>query len=191
MRVTAGRFGGRTLVAPPDARVRPTADKVRQAIFNILSHNDFGTGFRIDGARVADLFAGTGAMGIEALSRGAAFCLFVDDSAESRALIRQNVEALALTGASKIWRRDATRLGPMAAGAGGPFELAILDPPYREGLVAPALASLLEGGWLAENAVVVVEAAEDDKPAEAAGFHERDQRVYGDTRVRILTCPRG
>jgi 16S rRNA (guanine966-N2)-methyltransferase len=186
MRITAGTFGGRTLVAPRDVRVRPTADKVRQAIFNILSHNDFGTGFAIEGARVADLFAGTGAMGIEALSRGAAFCLFVDDSAESRALIRENVEALSLTGVTKIWRRDATKLGPMAAGAGGPFELVILDPPYRTGLIAPALASLRDGGWLAPDAIAVAEAAEGESIPSADGFAALDERVYGETRVRIL-----
>jgi 16S rRNA (guanine966-N2)-methyltransferase len=184
MRITAGSFGGRTLVAPRDARVRPTADKVRQAIFNILTHNDFGAG--LDGARVADLFAGTGAMGIEALSRGAAFCLFVDDSAESRALIRQNVETLGLTGVTKIWRRDATKLGPMAAGAGGPFELVILDPPYRKGLIAPALASLRDGGWLAPGAIAVVEAAEDETIPSTDGFAVLDERVYGETRVAIL-----
>ena len=184
MRITAGSFGGRTLAAPRDARVRPTADKVRQAIFNILAHNDFGVG--LEGARVADLFAGTGAMGIEALSRGAAFCLFVDDSAESRALIRQNVETLSLTGITKIWRRDATKLGPMSAGAGGPFELVILDPPYRKGLIAPALASLREGGWLAPNAIAVVEAAEDETIPPTDGFAVLDERIYGDTRVAIL-----
>src|SRR5215467_903064 len=148
MRITGGTFRGRTLAAPPDARVRPTADKVRQAIFNILAHNDFGIGFALDGARVADLFAGTGALGIEALSHGAAYCLLVDDSAESRALVRGNVEALGLTGVTKIWRRDATNLGPMAAGAGGPFDLVFVDPPYRNGLVQPALAALAGGGWL-------------------------------------------
>ena len=117
--------------------MRPTSDKVRQAIFNVLAHNNFGTGFEMDSALVADLFAGTGALGIEALSRGAAFALFVEDAAESRALIRENVEALHLTGVTKIWRRDATDLGPMSAGAGGPFDLALLDPPYRKNLVAP------------------------------------------------------
>ena len=121
MRITGGTFRGRALAEPPDSRVRPTSDKVRQAIFNILAHNDFG--FDLEGAKVVDLFAGTGALGLEAISRGAAFGLFVDDNAESRALIRTNVEALALTGATKIWRRDATDLGPMAAGAGGPFGL--------------------------------------------------------------------
>jgi 16S rRNA (guanine966-N2)-methyltransferase len=186
MRITAGSLGGRSLATPRDHRVRPTADKVRQAIFNILIHNDFGTGFTLEGACIADLFAGTGAMGIEALSRGARFCLFVDDSAESRAIIRENVEALGLTGITKIWRRDATSLGPMGAGAGGPFSLVILDPPYRKGLIAPALASLREGGWLAPGAVIVAETAEDERVASADGFSQFDERVYGETRVAFL-----
>ena len=122
---------GRNLIAPPDARVRPTLDKVRQAIFNILAHNDFAIGFDLDGARAADLFAGTGALGLEAISHGAAWCLFVDDSAESRALIRTNVEAFGLTGATKIWRLDATDLGPLGAGAGGPFDLVFLAVSVR------------------------------------------------------------
>ena len=146
MRITGGTLRGRNLAAPSDMEVRPTSDKVRQAIFNILLHNDFGTGFTLERARVADLFAGTGALGLEALSHGARFCLFVDDSAESRALIRTNVEAFGLTGVTKIWRRDATDMGPLAAGAGGPFDLVFLDPPYRKNLLAPALASLREGG---------------------------------------------
>ena len=185
MRITGGKFGGRSLVAPRDARVRPTSDKVRQAIFNILLHNDFGTA--LEGARAADLFAGTGALGIEALSHGASFCLFVDDAAESRALIRENVEALALTGASKIWRRDATKLGPMAAGAGGPFDLVFLDPPYRKGLIAPALASLRDGGWLADGALLVAEIAEDEDIPPTDGFRQLDERTYGDTRVLFLS----
>jgi 16S rRNA (guanine966-N2)-methyltransferase len=174
---------GRALVAPQDARVLPTSDKVRQAVFNILNHNDFGIGFSLQGARAIDLFAGTGALGIEALSHGAAFALLIDDSAESRALIRTNVEALGLTGSTKIWRRDATKLGPMAAGSGGPFELAFLDPPYRQGLVAPALAALKEGGWLTANALVVAETGEDESAPSTEGFTLADERAYGDTRV--------
>jgi 16S rRNA (guanine966-N2)-methyltransferase len=186
MRITGGKFGGRTIVTPKDARVRPTADKVRQAIFNILSHNDFGGGFSLDGARVTDLFAGTGAMGIEALSHGALFCLFVDDSAESRALIRANVEALGLTGDTKIWRRDATDLGAMSPGAGGPFDLAFLDPPYRQNLIDPALRALREGGWLASGALIVAELAEDESAPVATGLVHLDERIYGDTRVVLL-----
>jgi 16S rRNA (guanine966-N2)-methyltransferase len=172
------------LQAPEDARVRPTSDKVRQAIFNVLAHG--ACALEMDGARVIDLFAGTGALGLEAISRGASFCLFVDDSAESRALIRRNVEAFGLTGASKIWRRNATGLGPMAAGAGGPFALAFLDPPYRKGLVAPALAALRGGGWVEPDAVIVAETAADEDIPSTDGFAVLDARVYGETRVSFL-----
>lgn len=187
MRITGGKFRGRTLTPPPDSRVRPTSDKVRQAIFNMLAHNDFAIGFSLGGARIADLFAGTGALGIEALSRGAASCLFVDDAAESRALIRANVETLGLTGITKIWRRDATDLGPMAAGSGGPFVLVFLDPPYRKNLVTFALASLRDGGWLAERALIVAETAADEVAPSAVGFAPLDERIHGDTKLTFLT----
>jgi 16S rRNA (guanine966-N2)-methyltransferase len=164
-------------------RVRPTADKVRQALFNILEHHDFGTGFRLEGARVIDLFAGTGALAIEALSRGATYALLIDDAAESRGLIRRNVEALGLTGATKIWRRDATRLGPRTGEA---FDLAFLDPPYRQALLEPALRALSEGGWLAPSAVVVAEMAEDETAPDVGRYARLDDRVYGDTRVLFL-----
>ena len=185
LRIAGGAFGGRTLFAPEDARVRPTSDKVRQAIFNILAHNDFGMTFSLAGARVLDLFAGTGALGIEAISHGARYCLLVDDSAESRALIRKNVEALQLTGVTKIWRRDATDLGPMPPGSGGPFDLVFLDPPYRRNLIPPALAALAEGGWLADHALLVAETAKDET-LETPGYVGLDTRVYGDTRATFL-----
>lgn len=189
MRITGGTLGGRALAAPSDNRVRPTSDKVRQAIFNILAHQDFGDGFALEGARVADLFAGTGALGIEAISRGAAFVLFIEDSGESRALIHRNVEALGLTGVTKIWRRDATRLGPMAPGAGGPFELVFLDPPYRKNLIAPALAALRDGGWLAHGALIVAESAANEDALETPpGFRTLDVRIYGETQVTFLIC---
>jgi len=184
MRITAGRFKGRNLIPPKDMKVRPTSDKVRQAVFNILEHKDFGFDFRLEGARIVDLFAGTGALGLEALSRGARYCLFVDDAAESRALIRQNVEALGLTGASKIWRRDAAQLG--ALDTLSPFGLAFLDPPYRKDLIASALAGLRDGGWLVSPAVVVAEMAEDEDYPPTDGFAVLDDRVHGDTRVVIL-----
>jgi 16S rRNA (guanine966-N2)-methyltransferase len=183
MRITGGTLGGRVLAAPRDARVRPTSDKVRQAIFNILSHADFAPA--LDGARALDLFAGTGALGIEALSHGAAFCLFVDDHAESRALIRGNIEALGLTGVSKIWRRDATTLGPMTAGSGGPFDLVFLDPPYRQRLIAPALAALRDGGWLADGALLVEETSEDEDIPSTDGIRLIDKRPYGNTVIRF------
>jgi 16S rRNA (guanine966-N2)-methyltransferase len=186
VRITGGRFGGRVLAAPDDDRVRPTSDKVRQAVFNILAHNDFGAGFALENAAVIDLFAGTGAMGIEALSRGARHCLFVDNSAESRAFLRQNVETLALTGATKIWRRDATALGPMSANSGGPFKLALLDPPYRRNLLLPALNAVRDGEWLARGALIVMEHHVDEAAPEPAGFEKLDARSYGDTAVTFL-----
>lgn len=189
MRITGGTFRGRTLFTPIDARVRPTSDKVRQAVFNILAHKVFGSGFSLEGARVADLFAGTGALGIEALSHGARFCLFVDDSAESRALIRSNVETLQLTGVTKIWRRDVTQLGPLSAGSGGPFDLVFLDPPYRKQLVPAAMTNLVEGKWLAPGAMLVAETAEDEPPPSSSNVHMLDNRVYGDTRVSFWQAP--
>lgn len=186
MRLTGGRFGGRPLAGPVDDSVRPTSDKVRQAVFNILAHNDFGFGFTLENACVIDLFAGTGAMGIEALSRGARYCLFVDSSAASRALVRRNVEALALTGATKIWRRDATALGPLSANSGGPFDLAFLDPPYKQNLLGLALDALRSGGWLVADALVVAEHHVDETLPESEGFEVLDARAYGDTAVAFL-----
>ena len=166
--------------------MRPTSDRTRQAVFNILAHRDFDIGFTLENAAVADLFAGTGALGIEALSHGARFCLLVDDSAESRALQRENIETLGLTGVTKIWRRDATDLGPLGAGAGGPFDLVFLDPPYHKNLIAPALKSLREGGWLSANALLVIESAKDET-FEQDGFTRLDGRDYGATQVAFLT----
>jgi 16S rRNA (guanine966-N2)-methyltransferase len=185
MRVTGGKLGGRRLVAPENQRIRPTSDRARQAIFNILQHRDFGIGFTVENAAVADLFAGTGALGIEALSRGARFCLLVDNDAESRSLARENVETLGLTGVTKIWRRDATDLGPLGAGASGPFDLIFLDPPYHKNLVAPALKSLRQGAWLSAKALLVAETAKGEM-FDRDGFTQLDARSYGDTDIVFL-----
>ena len=181
MRIVGGRFGGRVLLAPKSQAIRPTADRLRESLFNILVH---AYGDPVAGARVLDLFAGTGALGLEALSRGAAFTLFVDDGAEARALIRGNVDALGLGGATKIYRRDATRLG--ATGPNGVFSLAFLDPPYGRMLAEPALVAAREGGWLAPGAVVVVEEAADARFVAPAGFAELERRDYGDTQFIVL-----
>src|SRR6185369_3743200 len=147
MRIVGGRLRGRALAAPKSLGIRPTADRLRESLFNILAH---AYGDPVSGARVLDLFAGTGALGLEALSRGAAFALLVDDGAEARALIRQNVEALGTAGVSRIFRRDATKLGP--AHPLEPFSLVFLDPPYGKGLAERALVSAHDGGWLAPDA---------------------------------------
>src|ERR1700724_4644896 len=148
MRIVGGRLGGRTLAAPKSQNVRPTSDRSRESLFNILAHRYDDP---ITGARVLDLFAGTGALGLEAMSRGAAFALLIDDGAEARALIRQNVEALGLGGVTRIFRRDATKLG--AVHPNEPFGLVFLDPPYRKGLAERALVSAHEGGWLTAEAL--------------------------------------
>ena len=181
MRVVGGRLRGRNLAAPSGREIRPTADRLRESVFNILMH---GYGDPIAGARVLDLFAGTGALGIEAVSRGAAFALFVDNGAEARALLRNNVEALGLGGSTKIYRRDATHLGP--AHPMPPFSLAFLDPPYGKGLADKALASLRDGGWLTPGALIVVEEALDAEFAAPAGFETVERRDYGDTQLVFL-----
>ncbi len=183
MRITAGALKGRPLFVPKGLNVRPTSDKVRQAIFNVLEHRDLGADFGLQDARVLDLFAGTGALGIEALSRGAAYAFLIDNAAASRATLRRNVEAMALTGKTKIWRRDASDLGRNINQA---FDLAFLDPPYGTNLLAPTLASLHAGGWLRAHAVVVVEAARDTNIPCTDYFRLLDERIYGETRVALL-----
>jgi 16S rRNA (guanine966-N2)-methyltransferase len=179
MRIVGGQFRGRPLAAPDDGHIRPTSDRVREAVFNILAHA--AADFSFDGVRVLDLFAGTGALGIEALSRGASYCLFVEEDAEARALVRRNIEAFGLAGITKVYRRDACDLGP--AGHRGGFGLAFLDPPYGKGLGERALASVAAGGWLAARAVIVLEERKGTVVDLPASFTAFDQRTWGDTQV--------
>ena len=183
MRIVGGQWRGRVLAAPRSQAIRPTADRLRESLFNILAH---AYGDPITGARVLDLFAGTGALGLEALSRGASFALFVDDGAEARALLRENIATLGLGGVTRIFRRDATRLG--AAHPLEPFTLAFLDPPYGQGLAEKALVSAHSGGWLAPDALVVVEEAAKAAFAAPEGFAELERRAYDDTALVILRC---
>ena len=179
MRIVAGKFRGRPIATPDNDRTRPTSDRVREAVFNILAHGI--DGFALEGARVLDLFAGTGALGLEALSRGAVYCLFVEEDAEARALIRRNVEALGLTGITKVFRRDATALGPVSNR--GTFQLVFLDPPYGKGLGERALASAAAGAWLSPGAIAVIEERKGTHVALWAGVTQLDQRTWGDTQV--------
>jgi 16S rRNA (guanine966-N2)-methyltransferase len=181
MRIVAGAFRGRALATPRSERIRPTSDRLRETLFNVLAH---AHGDPVPEARVIDLFAGTGALGFEALSRGARYALFVDEGAEARGLIRSTVEAFGLAGRTRLFRRDATRLG--AAGPIEPFDLAFLDPPYRRGLADLALASLAEGGWLRPGALAVVEEAADAALAVPPGFETVERRDHGDTAVTFL-----
>jgi len=181
MRVVGGRFGGRTLASPRSQAIRPTADRLRESLFNILVH---AYGDPVTGARVLDLYAGTGALGLEALSRGAAFALFIDDAAEARELLRENIAALGLGGVTRIFRRDVTRLGP--AHPLEPFSLAFLDPPYGKGLAEKALVSARDGGWLAPGALIVVEEAADAAFSVPIGFEDVERRRYDDTEMIFL-----
>jgi 16S rRNA (guanine966-N2)-methyltransferase len=184
MRIVGGRLRGRTLAAPKSNAtnaIRPTADRLREALFNILAH---AYDDPITDARVLDLFAGTGALGLEALSRGAAFALFVDDGAEARALLRENVAALGLGGVTRVFRRDAAKLG--AAHPVEPFALAFLDPPYGQGLAEKALSSARAGGWLTGDALIVVEEAAKAGFAAPEGFDELERRSYDDTALIVL-----
>jgi 16S rRNA (guanine966-N2)-methyltransferase len=185
MRIVGGRLRGRALEAPKSQAIRPTADRLRESLFNILAH---GYGDPIAGARVLDLFSGTGALGLEAISRGAAFALLIDDGAEARALIRANVESLGLGGVTKIFRRDATNLG--AAHPNEPFSLAFLDPPYRQGFAEKALISARDGGWLLPDALIVVEESTGAFKT-PPGFEELERRAYDDTEFTFLRLPRG
>ena len=186
MRIVGGERRGLKLAdlgaGDAAAHLRPTSDRVREAIFNLLMNGPYGN--PVAGARVLDLFAGTGALGLEALSRGAARVAFVDDGAAARALLRRNIEAMQAMGVTDVWRRDATRMGP---NRGPGYDLVFLDPPYGKALGEAALASCRAGGWLAPGAMVVWE--EGTAPTPPEGFEELDQRRYGDTRVTILRAP--
>ncbi|MBB5048345.1 16S rRNA (guanine966-N2)-methyltransferase [Rhodopseudomonas rhenobacensis] len=181
MRVVGGRLKGRNIASPTSRDIRPTQDRLRESLFNILMH---AYGNPMLDARVLDLFAGTGALGIEAVSRGGKFALFVDNGAEARALLRNNVEALGLGGVTKVYRRDAGNLGP--AHPVEPFALVFCDPPYRMKLAEKALTSLRDGGWLVPDALVVVEEAKDAAFVAPAGYEELERRAYDDTEFTLL-----
>jgi 16S rRNA (guanine966-N2)-methyltransferase len=188
MRIIGGQFRGKRLVGPGaagggEAHLRPTPDRARESLFNLLAHGDYGDPPPPEGRRVLDLFAGTGALGLEALSRGAARVLFIDDFATARALIRDNVDALGVIGQTKIWRRDATKLGPSR---GEPFDLVFADPPYGKGLGVLALASAWQGGWIAPGAIIVLEHGADDEVPAATWLQIADQRRYGETAITIF-----
>jgi 16S rRNA (guanine966-N2)-methyltransferase len=188
MRIVGGLYRGRTLVTPPGQGTRPTADRAREAIFNVLEHAAWAPGLRDQ--RVIDLFAGSGALGLEALSRGAGFCLFVETDAAARGAIRDNAEAVGgggeLFGRTRIHRRDATDLGQRPASDGSPFDLAFLDPPYGKGLGERALAGLRAGDWLAPGAIAVFERGSDEADPLVEGFELLDARRYGAAKMAFL-----
>jgi 16S rRNA (guanine966-N2)-methyltransferase len=181
MRVVGGKLRSRPIAGPKSDAVRPTSDRLREALFNILTHS---YGDPVTGARVLDLFAGTGALGIEAISRGADYALFVDEGVEARALLRDNVESLGLGGVTRIFRRDASKLGP--AHPLDPFSLVFLDPPYGKGLAEKSLISARDGGWLMPEALLVVEEAADAGVNTPEGFIELERRRYDDTEFAFI-----
>ncbi|GGE49725.1 16S rRNA (guanine(966)-N(2))-methyltransferase RsmD [Actibacterium pelagium] len=186
MRIIAGKFKGMALASvgkgDAGAHLRPTTDRVRESLFNLLLNGGYGD--PVDGARVLDLFAGTGALGLEALSRGAAHVTLVDDGVKARSLIRENIEKCRAQGVTRLFRRDATRLGE---NRGVGFDLIFLDPPYGKDLGAKALASAQSGGWLASDALIVWEESTPQTAPE--GFELLDSRKYGDTHITILRAP--
>ncbi|ESQ78016.1 16S rRNA (guanine(966)-N(2))-methyltransferase RsmD [Asticcacaulis sp. YBE204] len=184
MRVVGGAFRGRALTTPDGQNTRPTSDRARQAVFNILEHAEFAP--NLSGARVMDVFAGSGALGIEAMSRGAAFCLFVDTDDAARGAIRENVEAFGLFGNTRIHRRDATQLGIRPGNATEAFDLVFMDPPYRKGLGPQALEALHTGKWLAENALIMLEIAADEDFFVTDLWQIIDTRIYGQAQVIFL-----
>ncbi len=184
MRIVAGRLKGRAIVAPEGQGTRPTSDRARQAIFNVLEHAAWAE--TLTGARVMDLYAGSGALGFEAMSRGAAFCLFVETADEARGAIRENADAFGLMGATRVHRRDATDLGVRPGPAGEAFSLAFLDPPYGKGLGEQTLDRLREGNWLARGAIVVFERGANEADIATPGYARLDQRTYGAAEVLFL-----
>ncbi len=181
MRIVGGEFRGRPLATPRTNAIRPTTDRTREAVFNVLAHR-FSD--KLQGGRVLDLFAGTGALGLEALSRGGAYGVFIEESAEGRGLIRDNVETFGLTGRTKIFRRDAAALGE--AGTLAPFDLVFADPPYGKGLGERSLQSAKAGGWLRPGALCVVEEAAAAAFDAGSGFSVIDERNYGETVIRFI-----
>ncbi len=184
MRIVGGDLRGRAILGPKPGEmgIRPTSDRLRESLFNILAHHP---DVELDGARVLDLFAGTGALSFEAISRGARFALLVDDGMAARGLIRGNQEALGLGGATRIYRRDATKLG-LISGM-DPFDLVFCDPPYGKGLGELALASAQQGGWLKPGALIVWEEGGDAVIDIPAGLTLTDLRRYGETQMLFLT----
>lgn len=183
MRIVSGRWKGRALTAPVGAATRPTSDRARQAVFNIIEHAPWSRGLRE--ARVLDLFAGTGALGLEALSRGAASCLFLDTDPGARAALMTNIEACGAGGITRVWKRDAACLDPLPPSANGPFDLVFLDPPYGKGFDVAALAGLSKG-WLAPDGLIMLERGRSEVALVSTGFEVLDTRDYGAAQVVFL-----
>ncbi len=184
MRIVAGSLKGRAILAPEGQNTRPTSDRARQAIFNVLEHASWGES--LHEMRVMDIYAGSGALGFEALSRGAAFALFVEIDDGARGVIRENMDAYGLFGRGRVHRRSAIDLGERPGSVGEAFDLAFLDPPYAKGLGEQTLERLREGQWLKPGAIVVFERGSDEPDIDTPGYERLDARDYGAARVLFL-----
>jgi 16S rRNA (guanine966-N2)-methyltransferase len=184
MRIVAGVHRGRNIIAPKGDKTRPTTDRMRESIFNKLAHATWAP--ELEGLRVIDLFAGSGALGLEAISRGAGFALFVEIEAAARGAIRQNVEVMSLFGCTKLHRRSAIDLGQKPEKVGKPFDLAFMDPPYGKGLAELSIKKLTEGAWLSDEAIICVEESARAKFDPPESWSIVDEIEAGETRVRFL-----
>ncbi len=180
MRIVAGKYRGRTLATPDSREIRPTSDRVRESLFSIL---ESGYSDYLSNTRALDLFAGTGAMGLEALSRGVEFAVFVENSQHGIKLIRKNIELLGLGDQTKIIRADATQLGSL--GNLKPFNLVIADPPYNMGIADKSLGCLIDDGWLCQDALIIIEESADSPPPQLTHCRILDERKFGDTKIWI------
>lgn len=178
MRIVGGKYKGRPIAAPKSKDIRPTKDRTRESLFNILTHSYSD---HLDDGRVLELFAGTGAVGVEALSRGAEYVLFVETSIEGRGLLRQNIDNFALQGCTRVFRRDATKLGPR--GTIEKFDILFADPPYSMGLGEKAIIATADFDWLNDGAVVILEEHNDVKPNLDGRFKLQDSRSFGETMM--------
>ena len=184
MRIVAGKLKGRAIVAPEGQGTRPTSDRARQAVFNVLEHAAWAE--PLQGARIMDVFAGSGALGFEAMSRGAAFCVFVEIDEEARGAIRENADTYGLMGATRVHRRSATDLGVRPGSDGEAFDFAFLDPPSGKGMGEQALQRLADGDWLKPGAIVVFERGSSEPEIDTPGYERLDARDYGAARVLFL-----
>ena len=182
MKIVAGKFKGRTIKTPTGLETRPTSQRMREALFNVLQHGI--PDVSLEDARILDLFSGSGSLGIEAISRGAKYCIFVDESLPARAALRENIDALGLGGQTRIFRRDATRMKP--AGNLGAFDIIFADPPYDKGLGEAALLRVLEGGWLEPGGIFVLEERKTAEIKLPDGVEILDQRTHGEAQVLII-----
>ena len=183
MRIVTGRLRGRNIITPKGRNTRPTSDQTRESIFNILGHADWSPD--LDGAIVADIFAGSGALGLEAISRGAEFCLFVETEPNARAAIRANIDKIGLGGVTRLHRHDATKLKIAPGNLRGAFTHIFMDPPYNKGLWKPVLSRLKHYGLIAEDGVIILEESKDAE-IDTDGFTVHADKLWGSTRVLFL-----